>query len=97
MKIDFLRTGNSASVHPTHSLSDSVLAKSDESSELCTSFLSVLLRKLPLVETDHEYQITQGYILPLGTAVAQFVEALRYKSGGRGFDFRWCHRNFSLT
>jgi len=25
------------------------------------------------------------------------VEALRYKPGGRGFDFRWCHLNFSLT
>jgi hypothetical protein len=28
--------------------------------------------------------------------VAQLVEALRYKSEGRGFDCRWCHRNFSL-
>ena len=26
-----------------------------------------------------------------GTAVAQLVEALRYKSEGRGFDSRWCH------
>jgi hypothetical protein len=26
-----------------------------------------------------------------GHAVAQFVEALRYKSEGRGFDSRWCH------
>ena len=24
-------------------------------------------------------------------AVAQLVEALRYKSEGRGFDSRWCH------
>jgi len=30
-------------------------------------------------------------------AVAQLVEALRYKSEGRGFDSRWCHWNFSLT
>jgi len=30
----------------------------------------------------------------LGHAVAQLVEALRYKSEGRGFDLRW---NFSLT
>ena len=29
--------------------------------------------------------------------VTQLVEALRYKSEGRGFDFRWCHWNFSLT
>jgi hypothetical protein len=28
--------------------------------------------------------------------VARFVEALRYKSEGRGFDSRWCHWNFSL-
>ena len=33
----------------------------------------------------------------LGYAVIQLVEALRYKSEGRGFDSRWCHRNFSLT
>ena len=26
-----------------------------------------------------------------GHAVAQLVEALCYKPGGRGFDFRWCH------
>ena len=30
-------------------------------------------------------------------AVAQLVEALRYRPEGRGFDSRWCHRNFSLT
>jgi len=29
--------------------------------------------------------------------VAQLVEALRYKSEGRGFDSRWCDWNFSLT
>jgi len=30
-------------------------------------------------------------------AVAQLVETLRYKPGGRGFDSRWCHWNFLLT
>jgi hypothetical protein len=30
-------------------------------------------------------------------AVAQLVEALRYKSEGRGFDSRWCRWNYSLT
>jgi hypothetical protein len=25
------------------------------------------------------------------------VKALRYKPAGRGFDFRWCHWNFSVT
>jgi len=31
-----------------------------------------------------------------GHAVAQLVEALRYKPEGHGFDFRWCHCNFLL-
>ena len=31
----------------------------------------------------------------LGHAVAQLVEALRYKPEGRGFDSRWCYCNFS--
>jgi hypothetical protein len=30
----------------------------------------------------------------LGHAVAQLVEALRYKPEGRGFDSRFCHWNF---
>jgi hypothetical protein len=30
-------------------------------------------------------------------AVAQLVEALRYKPEGRGFDSRWGHWNFSAT
>jgi hypothetical protein len=30
-------------------------------------------------------------------AVAQLVEALRYKPEGRGFDSRWSHWNFSVT
>jgi len=30
-------------------------------------------------------------------AVAQLVEALRYKPGGRGFDSRCCQWNLSLT
>ena len=32
-----------------------------------------------------------------GYAVAQSVEALRYKQEGRGFDSRWCHWNISFT
>jgi len=32
-----------------------------------------------------------------GHAVGELVEALRYKPEGRGFDFRWCYCNFSLT
>ena len=34
---------------------------------------------------------------PYQLAVAQLVEALRYKPEGRGFDSRWCHWNFSMT
>jgi hypothetical protein len=49
----------------SHSLlSESELAKSDESSVLSTSFLSSSLRKLPLIETYQAKQITQGYIFP---------------------------------
>jgi hypothetical protein len=32
-----------------------------------------------------------------GVAVAQLVEARRYKAEGRKFDSRWCQWNFSLT
>jgi len=32
-----------------------------------------------------------------GYAVAQFVEALRYKQEGRGFDSRWCHNPSGRT
>ena len=33
----------------------------------------------------------------LGHAVGQLVETLRTKPEGRGFVYRWCHWNFSLT
>jgi len=39
------------------------------------------------------YMLTHSY----PEAVAQLVEALRYKPEGRGFEFRWCHWDFSLT
>jgi hypothetical protein len=32
----------------------------------------------------------------MGHAVAQLIEALRYKSEGRGFDSRLCHWNFDI-
>ena len=32
-----------------------------------------------------------------GQSVVQLVEALRYKSAGRGFNSRWCHWDFPLT
>jgi hypothetical protein len=40
--------------------------------------------------------ITKGKVIP-GHAMALLVEALRYKSEGRGFDYRWCHWIFPLT
>jgi hypothetical protein len=36
-------------------------------------------------------------VLKMVHALAQLVEALRYKSEDRGFDSRWCHWNFSFT
>ena len=40
------------------------------------------------------YMALYGYA---GHAVAQLVEALRYKLEDRGFDPGWSHWNFSLT
>jgi len=67
-------------------------------------------RVSPLMEPQHlspfsEALFTECYLLSilasfmLSTlhAVAQLVEALCYKSEGRGFDSRWFHWNFSLT
>jgi hypothetical protein len=43
------------------------------------------------MSNKYEYDYYNGY------AVAQLVEALRYKPEGRGFDSRWSHWNFSVT
>jgi len=43
------------------------------------------------------HKILEYNFLSVGHAVAQLVEALRYKPEGRGFDSRWCHWNFSFT
>jgi len=43
------------------------------------------------------YRTLNEVIVAWGHAVAQLVEALRYKPEGRDFDFRWCHWNFPLT
>ena len=53
------------------------------------------IAKLHLVGISTEHKSYNVYYM--GHAVAQFVEALRYKPVGRGFDSRWCHWNFSLT
>ena len=49
---------------------------------LCTCLLSIFI-----------YCRTRKW----GHAVAQWVEALRYKPKSRGFDSRWYHWNFLLT
>jgi hypothetical protein len=41
----------------------------------------------PLFLEIGRYQMYSGH------AVAQVVEALSYKPGGRGLDSRWCHRH----
>ena len=43
------------------------------------------------------HQVLYWSIYLRGQAAAQLIEALRYKSEGRGFDSRWCDWNFSLT
>jgi len=51
--------------------------------------------ELAHIHNTHLLNLTLDYTL--GHAVAQLVEALRYKSEGRGFDSRWCNWNFLLT
>jgi hypothetical protein len=45
-----------------------------------------------MVLTDHK---SATYSKGMGHAVAQLVEALRYKPEDRGFISRWCHWIFS--
>jgi hypothetical protein len=40
--------------------------------------------------------LSLGPAVVVGNAVAQLVEALRYKPEGRGFDSRWCHWIFFI-
>jgi hypothetical protein len=37
------------------------------------------------------------YFYVAGYAMAQLVQALRYKSEGRGFDSRWCYNAYDRT
>jgi hypothetical protein len=61
-----------------------------------------ILKEAALYICSFEYSILLPIII-LNTkerkeqAVAQLVEALRYKPEGRGIDSRLCHWNFSLT
>ena len=76
-------------------------------------FLQIEFRILPNLTLNYQFvqdlvvicQIFFSYILLFfiafvhcrGHTVAQFVEALRYKSEGRGFALRWGHCEFPLT
>jgi hypothetical protein len=42
------------------------------------------------------HRILSVWVFKRGHAVAQVVDALRYKPEGRGFGSLWCHWNFSL-
>jgi hypothetical protein len=45
----------------------------------------------PLLPPPPPHKKYSWYSFLLGHAVVQLVEALRYKSEGRGFDSRWCN------
>jgi len=45
----------------------------------------------PIWKELQVYNVTIDTDAFRGHAVAQMVQALRYKSEGRGFDSRWCH------
>jgi hypothetical protein len=52
----------------------------------------LFIRRSPFVGVFVISVPSKGDVLYDGKhAVAQVVEALRYKSEGRGFDSRWCH------
>jgi len=58
---------------------------------------TLTILRFPLGFHKPSRQIMAMYLNILGHAVAQLVEALRYKSEGRGFDSQWCNWNFTLT
>jgi len=61
--------------------------------ELTKNVVLLCLNNINLLTPLFEVQ----YVYSGGHAVAQLVEALRYKSEGCRLDSRWCHWNFSLT
>jgi hypothetical protein len=61
-------------------------------------FITLCLKQVYNQRMAHIKNVKHSACFGWGTLmVAQLVEALRYKSEGRGFDSRWCHCNFSLT
>ena len=72
---------------------DTFIVCSNETFDIIEKYVSGKCYRLSL----HVVIVINDTILTTKHAVAQLVEALRYKPEGRGFDSRWCHWNFSLT
>jgi hypothetical protein len=53
--------------------------------------VTVSPNRVPLLKIHSTIFLLRGF------AVAQLVEALRYKPKGREFNSRWSHWNFSVT
>jgi hypothetical protein len=63
----------------------------------CTETLIIDYKRTPRnIPEEQMPQLVLVMSRYCGYAVAQLLEALCYKSEGRGFDSRWCLWNFSL-
>jgi hypothetical protein len=83
----------------THYYNHSALHKYENMCCLHINFIKTT--SLLTMSLQHSYRLQMSIFAPLVKkglfhAVAQLVEALCYKTAGRGFDSRWCQWNFSL-
>ena len=79
------------------SLTEMTCSYQTKSKTACTQFCAQLKGDRHFsVTTEKRFQIIHVPSSKRGHAVAQLVEALRYKPEGREFDSRWCHWNFAL-
>jgi hypothetical protein len=62
-----------------------------------TESTSTLRKRRLAICTEHSTSVNLLPTSICGHAVAQLVEALRYKPEGRGFDSPWCHWDFSFA
>ena len=58
------------------------------------TFIGQMLKRWICSNNFRMTSLLEYYGAVLYFAVAQLVEALRYKPGGRGFDSQWYHWNF---
>jgi hypothetical protein len=67
--------------------------------QMCVFPLHHLSGTFLILRGIQRYAITNLYMQcrKVGARGGAVVKALRYKPAGRGFDFRWCHWNFSVT